>query len=164
MCTDPQDLNDTGAPEEGAPEEDAAVWKDRCLRATADLRNLSNRTAREIEMSTRRERGKLLGEFMKVIDNLERALVTKPEQSNPWYEGMAAIHDQMIAVMARNGAVPFDSAGEPFDPNRHEATGSVVVPGVDAGTIVEVLERGYEDEHGEVLRPARVIVAQAPGE
>ena len=148
---------------EDAPIEDAAVFKDRWLRAAADLQNLRKRTDREIALENRREREKLLGEFMEVVDNLERALGSGQSEHNAWFEGMVAIRGQMLDLLKRNGVVPFDAASERFDPNRHEAMGKIEMPGFAAGTIVEVLERGYEGEDGTIVRPARVIVAQAPG-
>jgi molecular chaperone GrpE len=142
--------------------EDAAVLKDRWLRAAAELQNLRKRTAREIALENRREREKLLGEFMEVVDNLERALGSEQSEHNAWYEGMDAIREQMLDLLKRNGVVPFDAAGERFDPGRHEASGKVEMPGLATGAIVDVLERGYEREDGTVVRPAKVIVAKNP--
>jgi molecular chaperone GrpE len=68
----------------------------------------------------------------------------------------------MLDLLKRNGAVPFDAAGEQFDPNRHEATGKVEMPGLATGAIIDVLERGYQAEDGTIIRPAKVIVAKAP--
>jgi molecular chaperone GrpE len=152
----------TDATGENALVEDAAVLKDRWLRAAAELQNVRKRTAREIELESRRQREKLLGEFMKVVDNLERALGSEQSEHNPWYEGMVAIREQMLDLLKRNGAVPFDAAGEQFDPNRHEATGKVEMPGLATGAIIDVLERGYQAEDGTIIRPAKVIVAKAP--
>lgn len=147
---------------ENAVVEDAAVFKDRWLRTVAELHNLRNRTAREVELERRREREKLLGEFMKVVDNLERALESGQSEHDPWYEGMVAIHGQMLDLLKGNDVVPFDAAGEQFDHNRHEAVGKMEMPGLAAGTIINVLERGYEGEDGVIIRPARVIVAEDP--
>jgi molecular chaperone GrpE len=152
----------TDAAEEIGLVEDAALWKDRWQRAAADPQNLRKRTAREIAMEIRRDRDELLGEFMKVVDNLERALGTEQSEHNAWYDGMVAIHDQMLDLLRRNGAVPFCAAGDQFDPNRHEAVGKMEMPGFEAGVILEVMERGYEAEDGTIIRPAKVIVAQAP--
>jgi len=142
--------------------EDAAVLKDRWLRTAAELQNFRKRAARDIELERRREREKLLGEFMQVVDNLERALGSEQHEHNPWHEGMLAIREQMLDLLKRNGVAPFDASREQFDPNRHEATGEVEMPGISAGAIVDVLERGYEDEDGTIIRPAKVIVAKAP--
>jgi molecular chaperone GrpE len=152
----------TDAAGEKAVVEDAAVLKDRWLRTAAELQNLRKRTAREIEMETRRERETLLGEFIRIVDNLERALGFERSEHNPWYEGMVAIHGQMLDLLKHNGVVPFVVEGEQFDPNRHEAAGSVEMPGLATGTIVNVLERGYEGEDGTLVRPAKVIVAKTP--
>ena len=53
---------------------------------------------------------------------------------------------------------PVDAAGQPFDPNLHEAI-SQQESDQPAGTIVQVLQRGYR--LGErLLRPALVVVAK----
>ena len=54
-----------------------------------------------------------------------------------------------------SGGSPF---GEPFDPNEHEAMAQQPVEGREAGTITEVYQQGYR-LNGQVLRPARVVVA-----
>ena len=49
-------------------------------------------------------------------------------------------------------------AGEKFDPEWHEALSTQPTEGAEAGTIVETLQKGYRID-GQVLRPARVVVA-----
>ena len=41
----------------------------------------------------------------------------------------------------------------------HEAISTRTADGVEAGTVVETLERGYRLD-GQVLRPARVVVSE----
>jgi molecular chaperone GrpE len=50
----------------------------------------------------------------------------------------------------------------PFDPNRHEVVTVVDDPGVEPGTVVEVLRPGYGDGPAQ-LRPAAVAVSRQPG-
>jgi molecular chaperone GrpE len=56
---------------------------------------------------------------------------------------------------------PIDPVGAPFDPERHEAM--VMQPSATAepGSVLQVVQRGYE-LNGRLLRPARVIVASDP--
>lgn len=146
------------------PEDEAALLRDQLLRAMAELQNLRKRTTREIQMETRRERDQLLGEFMRVVDNLERALKLGEDEDDPWYVGMNAIHDQMLDLLRRHDAIPFDPKGAEFDPTRHEATGQIALPETPAGMIIEVLERGYENTDGTLIRPAKVIVTSPPAQ
>jgi molecular chaperone GrpE len=52
----------------------------------------------------------------------------------------------------------FSPEGEQFDPERHEAVAQQPVEGAEAGTIVEVYQRGCRLGDS-VIRPARVVVA-----
>ncbi|HXY41908.1 MAG TPA: nucleotide exchange factor GrpE, partial [Vicinamibacteria bacterium] len=53
---------------------------------------------------------------------------------------------------------PVDPAGERFDPLRHQALLHEHVPGYEAGTVAEVLRKGYTYKD-RLLRPALVKVA-----
>ena len=66
----------------------------------------------------------------------------------------------LIELLPGAGVESYEPAGEQFDPDWHEAM--LTRPAGDeatAGTVVEVLERGYR-LNGQVLRPARVVVAK----
>ena len=71
---------------------------------------------------------------------------------------MALVHSELIAVLERNGVEPFDPAGEPFDPALHEALSTRSQEGAAPGVVLDVVEKGYRS-NGQVLRPARVVVA-----
>jgi molecular chaperone GrpE len=137
--------------------DDTDTFRDRWLRCAADLDNLKKRTAREIEKETRRAHQAVLLEFLHVVDSLERALGTDADEENAWYQGMKAIHEQMLLTLLRQGAKPFESEGDRFDPHRHEAVSSLAHDGCEEGTIVEVIKTGYEMEDGRLLRAAEVV-------
>ncbi len=52
--------------------------------------------------------------------------------------------------------------GEPFDPARHEAVMAQDSPTAEPNSVLQVVQPGFE-LGGRLLRPARVIVARAPG-
>jgi molecular chaperone GrpE len=54
----------------------------------------------------------------------------------------------------------YEPAGEPFDPELHEAMMTKPAPAGEAGKVLEVLAKGYR-LNGELLRPARVVVGAA---
>lgn len=147
-------------PDAAVSAEEAETLRNKWLRAAADLENLRKRTGRDIESARARERENLLRSFLDVLDNMERALDTHGAESNPWLEGLEAIQQQMLDVLRTYGATPFQSIGELFDPNRHEAVATVNLPEKESGQIVDVTQVGYEMNTGTVLRPAKVIVAQ----
>jgi molecular chaperone GrpE len=135
-------------------------YRDKYLRAAADLENLRKRAAREIARAVQRERTAMLRDLTGVLDNLERALDAARGESSPWLEGVEAIRGQMLEVLKKHGATPFASMGEKFDPRRHEAVATVDLADREEGTIADVVQIGYEKSDGTVLRPARVIVVR----
>jgi molecular chaperone GrpE len=97
-------------------------------------------------------------ELLPVVDNLERALGSAGEEERHLAEGVALVHAELTAVLERNGVEQFDPHGEPFDPTFHEALSTRAEDGAEPGTILDVVEKGYRS-NGQVLRPARVVVA-----
>lgn len=142
--------------------EQMEAMRQRWLRCAADLENLQQRMGREIERQTRRAHQAALLDFIEVIDSLERALaLSEPDDDrNAWYRGMKAIHLQMLAVLRRQGARPFDARGRLFDPQRHDAVSCVVSDEHPPGVVVQVTKTGYEMNNGVLLRCAEVITNQ----
>ncbi len=135
----------------------------RLLRLAADLDNMRKRTAREVDSARQRERENILRGFIEVLDNFDRALAAGGAEQNEWIDGLEGIRNQMLEVLRRNGAKPFDALGERFDPVRHEALSTVPAADKPEGTILEVIQTGYAFDDGTVLRPAKVLVARQPG-
>jgi molecular chaperone GrpE len=153
---DSQEQEEAGVEEAPGGEPD---YRDRWLRAAAEVDNLIKRTRRDVERARRSERTVILKAFLDVLDNFDRALAMEGAETNQWLEGFEATRRQMLETLEKFGARPFTSEGELFDPHRHEALGMAKVPNVDEGTIVEVIQTGYTLDNEELLRPAKVIVA-----
>jgi molecular chaperone GrpE len=145
----PQDGRDLAA--------ELAAMEDRYMRALADLDNYRKRSVREVERRVAESRDALLRDWLEVVDSVERALRVGPE--DPCFEGMRAVLDQMEAILARQGVQRIGSAGEPFDPERHEAVAVVPSTDVPDRAIVEVARSGFA-LGDRVLRPAEVVVAR----
>lgn len=133
-------------------------YLDLAQRAKADFENYRKRAGRESADAERRGRAALARELVPSIDNLERAL-SAAEEGSEVARGVELVHDELRATLARAGVESYDPTGEPFDPTVHEAVSTRAGDGVDAGTVVETLERGYRLD-GQVLRPARVVVSE----
>jgi len=134
---------------------------DRYLRTAADLENLRKRQKREMEDAKLESKGRVLKEMLPVVDNLERAIehATAQAGTNPIVEGVQLVLRQFLTAFERLEVTPIDAAGQPFDPNLHEAI-SQQDSDAPPGTVVQVLQRGYKS--GErLLRPALVVVAKA---
>jgi molecular chaperone GrpE len=137
----------------------AAELEDRWRRAAADLDNLRKRRAKELAAERQAERAATVAAWLPILDNLELALGHAESESHPIAEGVRAIRDQAIEVLARLGYPRQDAAGVPFDPARHEVVGVVDDPELAPGTVVRVLRPGYGDGDRQ-LRPAAVVVSR----
>jgi molecular chaperone GrpE len=158
------------APEEAAAQEataDAAAaqepdYKDKWLRAEAELDNVRKRARRDVGLAEARGIGRLARELLPALDNFERALAAaeaQPEnRDHHLTDGIRLVQSELLGALARVGIEPDSPKGERFDPHRHEAVAQQPVDGAEAGTIVEVYSAGYT--YGDdVLRPAKVVVA-----
>ena len=77
-------------------------------------------------------------------------------------DGVQMILDQLLGVLKESGVEPVDAMGQPFDPNLHEALSQEETTEVEEGTVVQQVQRGYK-LNDRLVRPARVVVAKAPG-
>jgi molecular chaperone GrpE len=129
-------------------------------RTKADFENFRKRAFREASAAQERGMAKLAKELLPAVDNLDRALEAADGSSSAedLVTGIKLVHAEVLAALARVGVEPFDPVGEPFDPTCHEAVAQRPVQGIDAGTVVEVYQRGYRLGDA-VIRPARVVVA-----
>lgn len=129
-------------------------WK----RALADADNLRKRFAREADRMRAQERAAVVRQWLPVVDNLDRALEHAGSDPEAIIEGVRAVRDQAVAVLAEMGFGRRDDTGEPFDPARHDAVGSRPGSGAPPGTVVEVIQPAYGSGERQ-LRPASVVVA-----
>jgi molecular chaperone GrpE len=101
-----------------------------------------------------------VGEWLPVIDDLDRALEHVPDdEQDGLANGVRAVRDHALDVVARLGFPRFEDVGERFDPARHEAV-SAVEADAPPGTVVAVVRPGYGTPEV-ILRPAAVVVARA---
>jgi molecular chaperone GrpE len=158
----PDPIKDLEAKLAAAEKEKKDNW-DRYLRSAADLENMRKRQKRELEDAKFDTKNKVLKEMLPVVDNLERAIehavAGAGGEKNPIVEGVQLVLRQFTTAFERLEVNAIDAMGQPFDPNLHEAI-SQQESDQPAGTVVQVLQRGYKA--GErLLRPALVVVAKA---
>lgn len=137
-----------------------AEAEDQKLRALADLDNLRKRCAAQVERAEADARSQVTRQWLPVVDNLERALEHAAADPRTIVEGIQAVRQQALGVLASLGFPRRDDTGATFDPARHEAIATTYDPRVPPGTIVQVVRPGY-GEPDRQLRPAQVVVAKA---
>ena len=62
-------------------------------------------------------------------------------------------------VLDKAGVETIEAVGEPFDPNFHEAVSEMVDEGVEAGTVIKDLQKGYTLNQ-RLIRPSMVVVSK----
>jgi molecular chaperone GrpE len=142
--------------------ERAAEMEDRWRRTAAELDNFRKRVARESSQQRETERALVAAGWLPVVDNLELALEHADAEYDALVEGIRAVRDQALAVLAGLGYPRFDDSAKPFDPALHEAVGTTPTSEAPAGTVVHVVRPRY-GEGTRVLRPAAVVVAAEEG-
>jgi molecular chaperone GrpE len=166
-----KEVPDIAAPEKEVPgaveaAKEAADYKDKLLRALADMENLRRRTDREVADARTYGISSLARDVVGVADNLRRALEAAGESAavaegpaKALHEGIELIERELLKVLERHGVKKFDPKGVKFDPNFHQAVFEVSDAKLAAGMIAQVIQPGYMI--GErVLRPAMVGVAK----
>src|SRR5258708_31757944 len=148
-----------------AAEAQAAEFKDKALRAMAEVENIRRRAQREREDAVKYAATNVARDLLSTADNLRRALASvneaqlADETTKSLLTGVAATERELLAAFEKNGIKRLDPKGERFDHNFHQAIFEVENTGKPAGTIVEVLHPGYV-LHDRLLRPAMVGVAK----
>jgi len=146
--------SDVTAPEEGVD------WRDMALRLRAEMDNYRKRQQRLAEEQVAAERQRLLRTFLTVPDNLER-IIAHLRPNDPHHQSVKVAYNEFMKVLRLEGVEPIDAVGMPFDPLLHDAI--AMVPAVDGQReemlVIDEEQKGYR-VGGQVLRPARVIVAK----
>jgi molecular chaperone GrpE len=133
-------------------------YLDLAKRARADFENYRKRAVQQAADAERKAKAALARDLIPAIDNLERALESAPDD-DPLSDGVRLVHRELSDALRRAGLEAFDPTGERFDPNSSEALSTQPGDGAEPGTVLESLSRGYRLD-GQVIRPARVVVAQ----
>jgi molecular chaperone GrpE len=141
-------------------------WE-RLLRTTADFDNFKKRAAREKIEAAQYANYSLIQKLLPVLDNFEMALAAaqnaKEQKNDSLQSGVAMIQQQLKSALAETGLEEINAAGQPFDPNFHEAISEQESAEVAEGSVLQQLRKGYKLKE-RLLRPATVIVAKKPAE
>ncbi|MBY6190376.1 nucleotide exchange factor GrpE [Microbulbifer agarilyticus] len=141
-----------------------ADHKDMVLRAQAEVQNARRRAQQDVEKAHKFGQEKLLKDLLPVVDNLERALATidkDDEAQKAVREGIELTQKSFIDTLTKSGMELIDPAGEPFDPELHQAMTQIPNGDVEPNTVLDVFQKGYR-LNGRLLRPAMVVVSKAP--
>jgi molecular chaperone GrpE len=185
MTASPDDLTDSSALEAEAaatPAGDAAAagtqapsddpaemalklledQKEKYLRLAAEYDNYRKRTAKERLEAERRGQGDVVKGLIETLDDLRRFAQVDPStvDTKTLHDGIQLVEKKCFKSLGGHGLEVLDPLEHPFDPALHEAVGTQ--PHGDAAkdhVVAQVYQVGYRF-HGQLLRPARVVVYQ----
>ena len=136
-----------------------AELQNRLLRLQADFDNFRRRTAGEKEQLSSFVTVGVVGKFLKVLDNFERAetsFAQKPELDS-MLTGLKQIRRQFDEVFKELGITEIEAQDKKFDPTLHEAVMRGQNPDMEDETIDMVFEKGYK-LNDKVIRHSKVRV------
>ena len=130
------------------------------LRQMAEFQNFRTRSEKEKSQMFDLGSKNVIEKILPVVDNFERGLAAVKEDDNgAFIEGMSMVYKQLMTELENLGVKPIEAVGQEFNPDLHNAVMQVEKEGVESGTIVEELQKGYT-YHDMVVRHSMVSVAQ----
>jgi molecular chaperone GrpE len=133
------------------------------LRALADSENVKRRLLRETEELKKYAGESILADLLPVLDNLDLALAHTANLDGAcknFVIGVDMTRKLFLDAVKGHGLVQVDAArGGEFNPEIHEAVGTMEDGELGDNSIAQVVQRGYTLK-GRLLRPAKVMVAK----
>ncbi len=154
-------------PEEAKPEEPRKDEKDakieelqnRLMRLQADFENFRRRNAAEREQLSTFVTADVVGKFLKVLDNFERAeqSVKTANDMSAIVAGMEKIKRQFEQAFKELEVEEIPAEGQKFNPELHEAVMRGQNPDLEDESIEQVFEKGYRLRN-KIIRHSKVKV------
>ena len=137
---------------------------DLAQRTQAEFENYQKRAQRENAAALRYAQAPLAFDCSRVLDNLDRAVAAAEQagETGPLVQGVAMVQSQMLDVLRRHGITRIEAQGKPFDPNLHQAVMQQPSKDQPPGTVLQVLEHGYESTTASCGRPASSFRRRRP--
>ncbi|MDK2976894.1 MAG: molecular chaperone GrpE [Candidatus Marinimicrobia bacterium] len=141
-------------------EEQKKDLEDKFIRLVAEFDNYKKRMSRDFDRQSEMVRDKIFLSLLPVMDDLDRLLQHEEENGNVSLEGIVLIRNNFERILNSYGVKAFESVGQPFDPEKHDAMMTRKSEEHKVPTVVEEFEKGYKI-NDKVLRHARVVVSAA---
>ena len=160
-----EDSNSEEVEEEKDPvellEEKLEKEENKYLKLYAEFENYKRRSREEAERTNKYKNQSLATDLLSVLDNLERALqeIGDSESFESLHKGVEMVYKDFLNKLEANGITQIQALDEQFDPNYHQAVMAESKDGVEAGIVIEELQKGYllKDR---VIRPSMVKVSE----
>jgi molecular chaperone GrpE len=143
---------------------ETAEWKDKYLRLFAEFDNYKKRSFKE-KMEVIQTGGKdVIVSMLDVLDDMGRAekQMETATDIEAVKEGMKLVFNKLKSTLQHKGLKSFDSIGQEFDVEKHEALTEIPSPTPELeGKVVDELTKGYY-LNDKLIRHAKVVVGKAP--
>ena len=138
-----------------------AKLKNAYAMAYADTENTRKRLTKEYESNMKYHIQSFALEILPVLDNCERALALKAEDSNDenYRKGFEMVFRQLTQALKKEGVEEIEALDQECDPNWMQALMTEQVEGVEPGRVTAVLQKGYKIKD-RLLRAAMVKVSE----
>lgn len=136
--------------------------KDKYLRLLAEFDNFKKRTARERIENAKTAAQDTMSALLPVLDDFDRAKKSADDEasSEVFSEGVSLVYNKLKSTLENKGLEIFESTGELFDPELHEAITEIPAPTEDLkGKVVDTIEPGYK-LNDRIIRYAKVVVGK----
>ena len=130
---------------------------DRLKRLMAEFDNFKKRSAKEREGLYNSLLSDIVGSFLPVVDNLEKAVNSNTEDEG-YKQGVELVLKQFMDVLGSLGVKEIEGVGSTFNPEYHEAVSLVQDETLGEKEIKEVFRKGYKIGE-KVIRHSMVVVA-----
>jgi molecular chaperone GrpE len=130
---------------------------DRLKRLMAEFDNFKKRSQKERDVLYNSLVSEIFQSLLPVIDNLEKAVSAKTEDTG-YKQGVEMVLKQFQDVLNANGIKEIESVGKTFNPELHEAIGTVTDESLGEKEIKEEYRKGYIIGD-KVIRHSLVVVA-----
>lgn len=141
---------------------EAAEWRDKYLRLSAEFDNFRKRSVKERVDLLSTASADLIKDLLPVVDDFERAVKANETLTDIEVvkEGFNLIHQKFYKKLESKGLKPNEAVGKPFDTDFHEAITQIPAPSEDMkGKVVDELEKGYTLNE-KVIRFSKVVIGQ----
>jgi molecular chaperone GrpE len=134
---------------------------DLYIRSQAEIDNLKKRYQKEQQGLIKFANESLIKQLLPVVDNLEKAITHSQDEDSieAIRDGVDLTLKGLTDILQKAGVETVESVGEQFDPNFHEAVSEMADDGVEPGTVIKDLQKGYILNQ-RLIRPSMVIVSK----
>ena len=136
-------------------------WKDKYMRLFAEFDNFKKRSRKENIELIQTAGKEVIVSMLDVLDDSERAEKQMETASDieAVKEGTKLVFNKLRHNLHVKGLKSFESKGEDFDVEKHEAITEIPMPGME-GKVVDEIQKGYL-LNDKLIRHAKVVVGKS---